>query len=48
MKFVLAHRDEAKEKTLKAKHYIETNMSIEKGIEKYEDLYQSIVGGKKP
>jgi glycosyltransferase involved in cell wall biosynthesis len=44
MKHVIDNREEAITKTRLAKKYIEENMSIEKGIEKYENLYQSIIG----
>ena len=44
MEYVISNRDEALAKTRLAKKYIEENMSIEKGIEKYENLYQSLIG----
>jgi glycosyltransferase involved in cell wall biosynthesis len=43
MEYVISHQDEAAVKTRVAKKYIEENMSIEKGIEKYEKLYKSII-----
>ena len=46
MEYVISNRDEAITKTRLAKKYIEENMSIEKGIEKYEELYKSIIGRK--
>jgi len=47
MEYVISNRAEARDKTRKAKEYIIGNMSIEKGIEKYENLYKSIAGGKR-
>ena len=47
MEYVISNRAEALDKTRKAKEYIIGNMSIEKGIEKYENLYKSIAGGKR-
>lgn len=44
MEYIISHRDEALKKTRLAKKYIEENMSIEKGIEKYEELYKSVIG----
>jgi len=44
MEYVISNRDEAITRTRLAKKYIEENMSIEKGIEKYEELYKSVIG----
>jgi len=45
MEFVIDNQVEARVKTLQAKAYIEANLSIGKGIEKYENLYESICRG---
>lgn len=39
---VLDNPTEAKEKTKKAKEYIMSNLSLDKGIEKYEKLYREV------
>jgi glycosyltransferase involved in cell wall biosynthesis len=44
--YVLENPAGAREKTLRAKAYIETNMTIEKGIEAYERLYRKVTGVK--
>ena len=42
MRYVLDNRAEAQEKTQKAKEYIKSNLSLDKGIEKYEKLYKEV------
>ena len=41
---VLKHRDEAKAKTKKAGKYVRANLSLEKGVEKYEQVYMEVTG----
>jgi len=43
MQYVLDNPAEAQIKTKKAKNYIETNLSMAKGIEKYEKLYKKVI-----
>jgi glycosyltransferase involved in cell wall biosynthesis len=43
LQYVLDHPDEARQKTQKAKEYIEANLSSEKVIEKYEHLYAECI-----
>ena len=43
MQYVLDKPAEAQSKTKRAKDYIETNLSLSKGIEKYEKLYNEVV-----
>lgn len=42
MQYVLDNPAEAASKTQKAREYVEANLSLEKGIEKYEELYQEL------
>ena len=42
MQYVLDNPAEAAGKTQKAKEYIKANLSLDKGIEKYEELYQEL------
>ena len=42
MQYVLDNPAEAAGKTQKAREYVKTNLSLEKGIEKYEELYQEL------
>ena len=42
IQYVLDNPTEAREKTQKAKEYIKSNLSLAKGIEKYEQLYQEV------
>jgi len=42
--YVLDNADEAKVKTLKAREYIKTQMTMSKGIERYEQLYRQVTG----
>ena len=42
MQYILDNPTEAQIKTQKAKAYIETNLSMARGIEKYEKLYQEL------
>jgi len=42
MQYVLDNPDEAAGKTQKAREYVKANLSLEKGIEKYEELYQEL------
>jgi len=42
MQNILDNPAEAQSKTQKAKEYIKANLSLEKGIEKYEELYQDL------
>ena len=42
MQYVLDNPAEAQKKTQKAKEYIKSNLSLEKGIENYEKLYQEV------
>ena len=44
MQYVLNNMPEAKAKTRKAKAYIETNLSIARCIERYEQLYKEVAG----
>jgi len=46
MQYVLDNPAEAQIKTKKAKNYIETNLSMAKGIEKYEKLYTNCIETK--
>ena len=46
MAYVLEHREEALDKTLKAKRYIEENMSMATGVRRYLDLYTTVCGGE--
>lgn len=43
MQYVLDNPAEAQIKTKKAKNYIEANLSMAKGIEKYEKLYKKVI-----
>ena len=43
MQHVLDNPAEAQIKTKKAKNYIEANLSMAKGIEKYEKLYKKVI-----
>ncbi len=47
IQYVLDKPAEAQGKTQRAKHYIETNLSMAKGIEHYEKLYREILEGCK-
>ncbi|MBI3040290.1 MAG: glycosyltransferase family 4 protein [Chloroflexi bacterium] len=42
IQYVLEHPAEAREKTQKAKEYIKSNLSLKKGVEKYEELYREV------
>jgi len=42
IQYVLDNPTEAQEKTQKAKEYIKSNLSLDKGIEKYEKLYEEV------
>jgi len=42
MQYVLDNPSEAAIKTQKAREYVKANLSLEKGIEKYEELYQEL------
>ena len=42
MQYVLDNPAEAAGKTQKAREYVKANLSLEKGIEKYEELYQEL------
>jgi len=42
--YVLDNPGEAKAKTLRAKEYIATQMTMSKGIERYEQLYRQVTG----
>jgi len=42
MQYILDNPAEAQSKTQKAKDYIEANLSLAKGIEKYEKLYKEV------
>jgi len=42
MQYVLDNPTEAQKKTHKAKEYIKSNLSLEKGIENYEKLYKEV------
>ncbi|KKN79335.1 hypothetical protein LCGC14_0341170 [marine sediment metagenome] len=44
IKYILKNPEEAKEKTQKAKSYIKSNLSIDKQIVQYEELYTEAVG----
>ena len=46
IQYVLDNPAEAQKKTQKAKEYIEANLSLEKGIEKYEELYANCIAAK--
>lgn len=41
--YIFTHYDEAKEKTLKAKKYIEDNLSMEARMHEYTNLYESAI-----
>ena len=43
MRYVIDHQDKARNKTAKAKLYIETNLSLAENVKKYEELYESIL-----
>jgi len=43
MQYVLDNPAEAAGKTHKAREYVKTNLSLEKGIEKYEELYEEVI-----
>ena len=43
MQHVLDNPDKAASKTQKAREYVKENLSLEKGIEKYEELYQELI-----
>ncbi len=43
MQYVLDNPAEAENKTQKAKEYIEANLSLAKGVEKYEKLYKEVI-----
>jgi len=43
LEYILTHRDEAKAKTLKAKAYIEDNMSFDSRLHEYTDLYRDSI-----
>ncbi len=42
MQYVLDNPSEAQKKTQKAKRYIKSKLSLDKGIEKYEELYEEL------
>jgi len=44
MQNILDNPPEAQKKTQKAKEYIKANLSLEKGVEKYEKLYDEVLG----
>lgn len=46
MKYIIENPAEAAGKTQKAKEYIKANLSLDKGIEKYEELYQELSSRK--
>ena len=47
MQYVLDHPTEAKLKTEKAKKYIKANLSLAKGVEKYEQLYADCLAARR-
>jgi glycosyltransferase involved in cell wall biosynthesis len=47
IKYVFDNPAEARAKTLRAKKYIEENLSMKSGIAKYEKVYQEVMGAKK-
>lgn len=47
MQYVLEHPEEARNKAERARDYIEKNLSLAQGIEKYEKLYHEVIEGKK-
>ncbi len=46
MQYVLDNPAEAKSKTQRAKEYIKANLSLEKGAEKYEQLYADCIAAR--
>ena len=46
IEYVIDNPAEAKNKTQKAKEYIEANLSLEKSVEKYEELYTNCIAAK--
>jgi len=44
--YVLENPDEATNKIKHAREYIETNLSYEKGVDKYEQFYKEVISGK--
>ena len=47
IQYVLDNPAEAREKTRKAKEYLEANRSFAKGVEQYEKLYEEVIEGCK-
>ena len=47
IQYILEHPDEARIKTQKAKEYIKANLSLARQIEKYEKLYEEVMGSYK-
>ena len=43
IQYIFDNPAEAQEKTQAAKEYIKTNLSLEKGVEQYENLYQEVM-----
>ncbi len=47
MTYVLNNREEARKKTLKAKQTIKNELSLERGLERYDSLYQTCIQATK-
>ena len=45
IQYILDKPMEAKNRTQTAKNYIEANLSMAKGVEKYEKLYEEVIKG---